>query len=224
MRRRRLVRRRPLRARPDVRARSGCGAARDAPRAEAGRARAVVAVWGARRNCGWADIFPIVDSRVQSEVCPMFFQQGTGDNLRTDMAAAGFTEHRGRSPVDGARVRLRRHRPWRGLRRRAGGDGLLPFRPADARRRARRVSPVDRALPARRRLRDSRRVRRRPRGACLRSIGTRAGGILLLSRSKVSYFKRAGCGTRSFSSTNVANDVMRSRIASAPSAKRLPIV
>ena len=53
--------------------------------------RVVVAVWGARRNCGWADIFPIVDSRVQSEVCPMFFQQGTGDNLRTDMAAAGFT-------------------------------------------------------------------------------------------------------------------------------------
>jgi SAM-dependent methyltransferase len=54
--------------------------------------RAVVAVWGARRNCGWADIFPIVDSRVQSEVCPMFFQQGTGDNLRTDMTAAGFTD------------------------------------------------------------------------------------------------------------------------------------
>lgn len=52
--------------------------------------RAVAAVWGARKNCGWADIFPIVDSRVQSEVCPMFFQQGTGDNLRTDMTAAGF--------------------------------------------------------------------------------------------------------------------------------------
>jgi ubiquinone/menaquinone biosynthesis C-methylase UbiE len=53
--------------------------------------RAVAAVWGARRNCGWADIFPIVDSRVQSEVCPMFFQQGTGDNLRIDFEAAGFT-------------------------------------------------------------------------------------------------------------------------------------
>lgn len=52
--------------------------------------RAVVAVWGARRNCGWADIFPIVDARVQSEVCPMFFQQGTGDNLRTAMESAGF--------------------------------------------------------------------------------------------------------------------------------------
>ena len=53
--------------------------------------RAVAAVWGARRNCGWAEIFPIVDSRVQSEVCPMFFQQGTGDNLRTEMTTAGFT-------------------------------------------------------------------------------------------------------------------------------------
>jgi ubiquinone/menaquinone biosynthesis C-methylase UbiE len=53
--------------------------------------RVVVAVWGARRNCGWADIFPIVDSRVQSEVCPMFFQQGTGDNLLADVTAAGFT-------------------------------------------------------------------------------------------------------------------------------------
>jgi ubiquinone/menaquinone biosynthesis C-methylase UbiE len=53
--------------------------------------RAVTAVWGARRNCGWAEIFPIVDSRVHSEVCPMFFQQGTGDNLARGMAAAGFS-------------------------------------------------------------------------------------------------------------------------------------
>jgi ubiquinone/menaquinone biosynthesis C-methylase UbiE len=53
--------------------------------------RAVVAVWGARANCGWAEIFPIVDSRVQSEVCPMFFQLGTGENLRMQMETAGFT-------------------------------------------------------------------------------------------------------------------------------------
>jgi SAM-dependent methyltransferase len=33
-------------------------------------------VWGERRNCGWADVFPIVDRRVASEVCPLFF--GTG--------------------------------------------------------------------------------------------------------------------------------------------------
>ncbi len=52
--------------------------------------RAVFAVWGARRNCGWADIFPIVDSRVKSEVCPMFFRLGTGDTLAEEMRKAGF--------------------------------------------------------------------------------------------------------------------------------------
>jgi ubiquinone/menaquinone biosynthesis C-methylase UbiE len=54
--------------------------------------RAVVAVWGARANCGWADIFPIVDARVRSEVCPQFFQLGTGDHLRQTMRAAGLAE------------------------------------------------------------------------------------------------------------------------------------
>ena len=53
--------------------------------------RAVAAVWGARRNCGWAEIFPIVDRRVASEVCPMFFQLGTGDTLAETMRSAGFT-------------------------------------------------------------------------------------------------------------------------------------
>jgi len=52
--------------------------------------RIVAAVWGARAKCGWAAIFPIVDARVQSEVCPMFFQLGTGGALERDMAAAGF--------------------------------------------------------------------------------------------------------------------------------------
>jgi ubiquinone/menaquinone biosynthesis C-methylase UbiE len=52
--------------------------------------RAAVAVWGARANCGWAEIFPIVDRRVASEVCPMFFQLGTGDLLRNTMQRAGF--------------------------------------------------------------------------------------------------------------------------------------
>jgi ubiquinone/menaquinone biosynthesis C-methylase UbiE len=54
--------------------------------------RAVVAVWGARRACGWAEIFPIVDARVQSEVCPMFFQLGTGEALRYTFENAGFSE------------------------------------------------------------------------------------------------------------------------------------
>lgn len=54
--------------------------------------RAVAAVWGARTGCGWAEIFPIVDRRVASEVCPMFFQLGSGDVLRWTMEAAGFTD------------------------------------------------------------------------------------------------------------------------------------
>jgi ubiquinone/menaquinone biosynthesis C-methylase UbiE len=54
--------------------------------------RAVVAVWGERRRCGWAEIFPIVDRRVASEVCPMFFQLGTGDMLEKALQGAGFTD------------------------------------------------------------------------------------------------------------------------------------
>jgi ubiquinone/menaquinone biosynthesis C-methylase UbiE len=58
--------------------------------------RVVVAVWGERRRCGWADVFPIVDARVESEVCPLFFRLGTGDAIRTAFAEAGF----GRVHVD----------------------------------------------------------------------------------------------------------------------------
>jgi ubiquinone/menaquinone biosynthesis C-methylase UbiE len=54
--------------------------------------RTSVAVWGRRDNCGWADIFPIVDARVQSEVCPAFFQLGTGDTLEILMEQAGFRD------------------------------------------------------------------------------------------------------------------------------------
>lgn len=54
------------------------------------RGRAVAAVWGQRSKCGWAEIFPIVDSRVQSDVCPMFFRLGKEDSLRHAFAAAGF--------------------------------------------------------------------------------------------------------------------------------------
>ena len=51
---------------------------------------AVVAVWGERRNCGWAELFPIVDARVSSDVCPMFFALGTGDCLTGLLERAGF--------------------------------------------------------------------------------------------------------------------------------------
>jgi ubiquinone/menaquinone biosynthesis C-methylase UbiE len=54
--------------------------------------RVVAAVWGQRKNCGWADIFPIVDARVKSEVCPMFFSLGTGDQLADVFRAAGLVD------------------------------------------------------------------------------------------------------------------------------------
>jgi ubiquinone/menaquinone biosynthesis C-methylase UbiE len=52
--------------------------------------RAAAAVWGARAKCGWAEIFPITDARVESDVCPMFFQLGTGNSLGECFARAGF--------------------------------------------------------------------------------------------------------------------------------------
>ena len=52
--------------------------------------RIVAAVWGQRSKCGWAEIFPIVESRVASEVCPLFFQQGTGDSLAKTFVNAGL--------------------------------------------------------------------------------------------------------------------------------------
>jgi ubiquinone/menaquinone biosynthesis C-methylase UbiE len=54
--------------------------------------RAVIAIWGARSNCGWAEIFSIVDHFVKSEVCPMFFQLGGGDALNMAMTQGGFTD------------------------------------------------------------------------------------------------------------------------------------
>jgi ubiquinone/menaquinone biosynthesis C-methylase UbiE len=56
--------------------------------------RAAAAVWGARRQCGWAEIFPITDARVASDVCPMFFHLGTGDTLARNFEAAGFADVR----------------------------------------------------------------------------------------------------------------------------------
>ena len=52
--------------------------------------RIVAAVWGERGHCGWADIFEIVDRRVSSEVCPMFFQLGTANRLDLYFQKAGF--------------------------------------------------------------------------------------------------------------------------------------
>jgi ubiquinone/menaquinone biosynthesis C-methylase UbiE len=52
--------------------------------------RMVVAVWGDRSRCGWADVFPIVDAEVASEVCPLFFRLGRRDTLARLCADAGF--------------------------------------------------------------------------------------------------------------------------------------
>lgn len=54
--------------------------------------RAVAAVWGARDKCGWAEIFPITDAQVDSEVCPMFFQMGTKTVLQTTFEMTGFQD------------------------------------------------------------------------------------------------------------------------------------
>jgi ubiquinone/menaquinone biosynthesis C-methylase UbiE len=56
--------------------------------------RAAAAVWGARAKCGWAEIFPIVDARVSSEVCPLFFQLGAKDSLARSFTQAGFSDAR----------------------------------------------------------------------------------------------------------------------------------
>ncbi len=54
--------------------------------------RATALVWGHRNACGWAEIFPIVDRRVQSDVCPLFFQLGTGQTLSKTFENAGFNK------------------------------------------------------------------------------------------------------------------------------------
>ena len=52
--------------------------------------KAAAAVWGRRENCGWAAIFSIVDVRVKTEVCPLFFQLGTGESLKRTFERAGL--------------------------------------------------------------------------------------------------------------------------------------
>lgn len=54
-------------------------------------------VWGERKNCGWAKVFPIVDARVASEVCPLFFGTGAPGTLSRQFREGGIeniTEHR----------------------------------------------------------------------------------------------------------------------------------
>lgn len=95
--------------------------------------RAVFAVWGERAKCGWAELFPIVDARVKSEVCPLFFRLGTGATLAQDMAGAGF--------ADVGSVRLNCRLPYRDDRAAveaafAGGPVALAYDRFDAPMRA----------------------------------------------------------------------------------------
>jgi len=60
----------------------------------------VVSTWGERRNCGWAELFPIVDARVSSDVCPMFFALGAPGALARLLTSAGFVD------VDEQRLRV----------------------------------------------------------------------------------------------------------------------
>jgi SAM-dependent methyltransferase len=52
--------------------------------------RAGAAVWGRCEACGWNTIFPIVDARVNTDVCPLFFQLGTAGILEKTFEKAGF--------------------------------------------------------------------------------------------------------------------------------------
>lgn len=54
--------------------------------------RAAVCVWGRREHCGWAEIFPITDARVESDVCPLFFQLGLPGALAFAFERAGFAD------------------------------------------------------------------------------------------------------------------------------------
>ena len=54
--------------------------------------RVTALVWGKRDNCGWAGVFPITDRRVQSDVCPLFFQLRTDNMLSKTFEEAGFQD------------------------------------------------------------------------------------------------------------------------------------
>jgi ubiquinone/menaquinone biosynthesis C-methylase UbiE len=56
--------------------------------------RAAACVWGRRERCGWAEIFPMTDAQVESDVCPMFFQLGLPNALTYAFERAGFTDIR----------------------------------------------------------------------------------------------------------------------------------
>ncbi len=56
--------------------------------------RCAIAVWGRRDQCGWSEVFPIIDRRVTTEVCPMFFAMSVDQALVFAFDMAGFKDIR----------------------------------------------------------------------------------------------------------------------------------
>lgn len=54
--------------------------------------RVVVSTWGGRDRCGWAGVFGIVDARVSSDVCPLFFALGAPGALTGLLARCGLVD------------------------------------------------------------------------------------------------------------------------------------
>ena len=144
-RRRWPVRRRPVLARADVRA---VHHRRRSPRCTASCVpadRASCPSWGERRNCGWAELFPIVDARVSSDVCPMFFALGTGDCLADAPRARRL--HRRRRRPGWASISSTPTRPPHSARRSSADPSPSPTHGSTTPPRRRRTTTTWRRSP-----------------------------------------------------------------------------
>jgi ubiquinone/menaquinone biosynthesis C-methylase UbiE len=56
--------------------------------------RVAACVWGKRDRCGWNAVFPIIDARVESDVCPLFFSLGGQGALAYAFERAGLQDLR----------------------------------------------------------------------------------------------------------------------------------
>jgi hypothetical protein len=52
--------------------------------------RVSVCVWGQRSACGFADVFPIVESHIDGDACPLFFSLGAPGALAFGLRRAGL--------------------------------------------------------------------------------------------------------------------------------------